>query len=181
MSDYDEVIKNIKECKAYYSYLIKQGEVSFASHYHNQSIKSSILSIASFFESEVTSIVYEMLKFEGCEITRNFIYKRGLERQYHQLFNWSQSDANQFYSFFGRDFLNFMKEKIKNNKGFKDGSDSFMYLGSLRNRLVHTNYITFKIDLSIDEIYFNFEKGMFFINNLKPSMEEFRNINKSHE
>ena len=180
MNHIDESLTVITKYKeAYdenYQFLMENKEISFAMSYQTESVKSAILSMASFFEKKIIEIIYDMLN-SNCEITKHFIHKRALERQYHQLFNWSDpSSANQFLSLFGNDFKKFASTKINQNEELKDGVRSFIQIGALRNKLVHDDYATHRISLSIDEAYSEFQKALNFVNTLKPTMIEFKQL-----
>lgn len=174
MTDYDDIIKIKVDHKEIHNYLLEKEEISFANIFQNQIIKSSILSIASFFESRMSCVIFKMLDFGSCEITKNFINKSVLSRKYHQLFNWNQLDANQFYSFFGKEFLEFMKEKVKNDQTLKQSINDFMSLGSLRNKLVHCNFAVYEVTMSFDEIYIKFESANYFLEQLEVLMKDFK-------
>jgi len=144
--------KNISDFKELQSYLQEHGELSFLATTQVFSIKSIILSIASHFETQIVDIIHEALGSNEDILLHSFIEKKALERQYHQLFSWSDRKLNHFFAFFGSDFKDYAIKATRDDTAFLEAASSFLELGDMRNRLVHINYISFSIDWTIEEI-----------------------------
>lgn len=159
-----------------YNFLMKSSQVSIATDYKAQYSKVMLLSTASYFESKIIQIMFDMLNPSTCLITHGFMETKALKRQYHTLFNWDQSNANQFFSLFGAEFKNFMKDKLAEDTELNSSIRDFMVLGSTRNKLVHGNYATFQLTLTADDIFAKFENAIKFVDSLIPLSDEFRRV-----
>ncbi|WP_353570040.1 HEPN domain-containing protein [Candidatus Albibeggiatoa sp. nov. BB20] len=160
-----------------YALLIDKGEISFANDYKNQFAKIVLLACASYFESKLTKILLDTLNTQTCPLTYSFISKKALTRQYHTLFRWDDKNANSFFGLFGLfgdDFKIFMKQQVKDNEQFKIAIEDFLELGRLRNKLVHDNYVTFLLNLTVEEIQQKFSSAQSFINQFKHLACEFK-------
>jgi hypothetical protein len=157
-----------------YAFLIERKQISIANDYKSQYSKVMLLSTASYFENRVIQIMLEILNPKSCSITHGFMETKALKRQYHTLFNWDQSNANQFFSLFGSDFKDFMKIKLTIDTDLNNSIRDFMDLGSTRNKLVHGNYATFQLTLTADDIFAKFENATKFVDSLIPLSQEFR-------
>ncbi|MBV7299302.1 HEPN domain-containing protein [Enterovibrio paralichthyis] len=159
-----------------YNFLIENSQISIANDYKAQYSKVMLLSTASYFESKIIQIMFEMLNPSTCSITHGFMETKALKRQYHTLFNWDQSNANQFFSLFGAEFKEFMKAKLAEDTELNSSISDFMILGSTRNKLVHGNYATFQLTLTAEDIYAKFESAIKFVDSLLPLSDEFRRV-----
>ncbi|WP_421329647.1 HEPN domain-containing protein [Aeromonas veronii] len=167
---YNEFTENHK-------YLMDSLQVSFANDYKSQFSKIIVLSTASYFESKITELIKEQLNPSNCEITGAFIYNKGLVRQYHSLFDWDAQNANKFFSLFGMDFKCHIEKLVANDPTLKSSIQSFLFIGSLRNKLVHQNYVTFQVDTTTEEVFNKFKlANENFVEKLPEIMSDYRNI-----
>lgn len=157
-----------------YTFLMENSHISIANDYKSQYSKVMLLSTASYFESKITQIMLEILNPHTCSITHGFMETKALKRQYHTLFNWDHRNANQFFSLFGSEFKEFMKEKLNADVDLNKSISDFMVLGSTRNKLVHGNYATFHLTLTAEDIFAKFENAIKFVDSLIPFSQEFR-------
>lgn len=157
-----------------YQLLLDKQEISFANDYKNQFAKIVLLACASYFESKLTTVLLDTLNTKTCSLTYAFISKKALTRQYHTLFRWDDKNANSFFGLFGEDFKSFTKQKTKENKVFDKAIKDFLELGRLRNQLVHGNYATFTLNLTVEEIQQKFISAQFFISHFKHLADEFK-------
>lgn len=154
--------------------LIDRQELSFANDYKNQSAKVVLLACASFFESKILEEIIKVLNTTNCDLTKNFLLNKTLIRQYHTLFDWNGANANSFFKLFGEEYSKYMKDKIKSDKFLEQAIKDFLELGSLRNQLVHCNYATFKLELTIEDIKAKFESAQNFVNAINVLSDEFK-------
>lgn len=172
-----EVIDKLyKDYKDQHARLIDVGEVTIANAYQSQFSKVLLLASASYFESATIIVIHNMLNPSQCSITKLFIDNKALKRQFHSLFEWERRDAgvNRFFSLFGADFKDFMKEKVKQDDLLKQSMGDFIELGDQRNKLVHENYASFRLNLTTEEIYRKFKNAHIFIDKLGEYTNEFR-------
>jgi len=162
-----------------YQELMRSGEVSFATEYKGQFGKVVLLACASYFETKLSSVVLNALNPSDCLLTDSFISKKALKRQYHTLFGWEMKNANSFFGLFGKPFQDYMKEKVKGDSSLDSAIKDFLELGKLRNQLVHDNYATFILQLTVEDIKKKFESAQVFASAIEPSIADFRVIDKN--
>ncbi|OQK30610.1 HEPN domain-containing protein [Vibrio parahaemolyticus] len=163
-----------REYSQNYQYLMDSGQISFATDYKSQYSKIMLLSAASYFESKVIRIVTGFLNSDNCPVRAGFLEKKALKRQYHTLFNWDQTNANQFFGLFGDDFKEYVKSKVEDDNDLKSAIKDFMELGSYRNKLVHDNYATFNLPLTAEEVKTKFDNADIFVSNIENLVTEFK-------
>ena len=76
--------------------------------YHKSRI--IIISAVGFFEQEIYEIIKKIYKTNKNSTLEPFI-DRITQRRYHQLFEFSTSNINKFYSFFGEKFKEWCQKK----------------------------------------------------------------------
>ena len=156
---------------------IGSGDLSLLNTVEDTFSKSLLIMAASRFEKTVTDQLLEFAissSTSSGSLIANFISNKALQRQYHSLFDWTSNNANHFYKFFGDDFNNFMKGKVRSDASLEDSIHSFMKIGSDRNRLVHGDYLSFTMEMTADQIVTEFDSGMIFAGNIKAFLEESR-------
>ncbi|WP_421258791.1 HEPN domain-containing protein [Aeromonas sp. 600886] len=167
-SMYEDYIDN-------YNFLLGQGMISFATEYKSQFSKIMVLSAASFFEARVVEEIKTNLNPSNCELTKEFISRKALTRQYHTLFNWDSSNANQFFSLMGDGFKSYMATKVRESDELSLAISDFISIGRLRNKLAHENYALFQVSDTAEEIYNKFiNANNNFINRLPALIVEYR-------
>lgn len=162
-----------------YQLLIDMNEISFATDYKSQFAKVFLLACASYFEQKLSDVVLSSLSTKHCVLTHSFVSKKALARQYHTLFDWKASNANSFFSLFGEDFRDFMKQSIKEDESLKNAIKDFLELGQLRNKLAHDNYAMFILNLTVEDINLKFISAQSFISKIEPSLNEYREAQKN--
>lgn len=149
---YDLIEQNILEYKELEKYLTEKSELTFLVSIQIFALKSILLSIASLYETEIIKVIHEILETSKSEILYHFINRKALERQYFQLFDWDGNNANKFYSYFGKDFLEYAKKCTREDDEINESTKNFIELGGMRNQLVHVNYLTFSLAWTIEDI-----------------------------
>src|SRR5437899_6699813 len=107
--------------------------------------KVLVMSAASFFETELRSIIET---FVSKEANANaavvaLVKNKALERQFHTFFSWKERNANVFFSIFGEVFSSQCKAEVKADKTLSDAVSAFLELGETRNQLAHLNFGAF--------------------------------------
>jgi hypothetical protein len=116
--------------------------------------KAILLAGASELEYDIVRIIVDYYD----EITRSnldateFVAKKALARQYHQLFGWDGNNANSFFGFFGSDFKAYAMKAVRDDAGLDANIRGFLQLGRARNELVHENFAAYSLTLTVDEI-----------------------------
>lgn len=153
------------------NYLNEKNEVSFYTIMDDKLKKMLLLSIASYFEKEITEIIHKYVHKETRQnmIITSFVQKKAISRQYHTFFEWNGKNCNSFLGLFGDDFKNEMKEEI-DKRNLKESVIAFLELGALRNNLVHQNAATYNIEKTSLEIYELYKNACGFISILNERL-----------
>ena len=159
-----------------YTYLMGQGEVSYASYIDVVYKKNLILSAASYFEYQICETIKEYARKVSTADKRivQLIEKKVLERQYHTLFDWDKKNTNVFWSLFGEDTKNRARSQLdaEDNNEYREAELSFLEVGRLRNQLVHRNYAEYMVqDLTASEIYEKYERACKFLEFTKTVLD----------
>ncbi|MFU2014814.1 HEPN domain-containing protein [Peribacillus butanolivorans] len=159
---------HFRENKEILDFLESKNEISFRNDVDNKLKKILLLSVASFFEKEVTDLVVNFIskKTEADDLIVSFVSNKAINRQYHTYFDWKGNNANQFFGLFGSDFKQGIVKEIK-EKELENSVKSFLELGRLRNEMVHQNAGTFNIDKTTKEIYESYKIALSFLDFLK--------------
>ena len=154
------------------SYLSDQGEISLKVDADRRFTKILILACASYFEDEVIKIIesYVKTKTGNNEAIVSLLKKKALSRQYHTLFDWDRKNANRLFSFFGEESKNIHLEDLKSEKDLQVYEEDFMFLGRLRNTLVHTNFAIVSIDETYEEVYAKYNNAVKFVLYIKEHL-----------
>lgn len=164
MLDEDKVIDNLySDFEGLISLLEKNSEISFQTEVSVFLSKILIVSIASLFEQKIKYLLIDYVEKQSNnnEPLKEFFKNKAIERRYHEYFDWKANNANKFFSSFGSDFENYIKNKL--NEEINDSISAFMELGRLRNLLVHHNFATYNIDKTLVEVYNLYKKAKNFI------------------
>jgi hypothetical protein len=134
--------------------------------------RSLVLSIGSYFESNIKKLIEEFVKIQSanCPELISLVRITAVERQYHTLFDWDDKKINKFLSFFGADFKAKCATEIAANTELTDSARAFMQLGTLRNVIVHQNYLTVRIDKTASEILDDYHKATLIISFLSERL-----------
>jgi len=163
------------EYKELVQYLLDEQQISLSSLADNNLKKNLILCSASYFENKITN---DLIKYfhdnnKDTICIKEFLINKGLNRQYHTLFDWEGKNANKFFSLFGQEFKNYMVKTIKDDKELELSVKSFLELGNERNRLVHQNFVQYSIEKTLDEIYKLFQEALPFVTNITKFLDDF--------
>jgi hypothetical protein len=152
--EYNELVEFFQE----------NGQPSFQIAINNSYRKTLILSVASFFESEIMGIILNYARFCSNNDIKliSFIDTKALARQYHALFDWDSRNCNKFFKWFGESAKESAKEQIK-QKQLEQSMQDFLNIGSERNRLVHQNLIEIVLNDTFEEIYSKYRSACLFV------------------
>ena len=91
------------------------------------------------------------------------VQAKAINRQYHTWFKWDESNANAFFSLFGKDFKAAMTAHVKGDSELQASIQSFLEIGNNRNLMVHLDFATFALEKTLDEIYASYKKALLFV------------------
>lgn len=136
--------------------------------------KALVLAIASYFEHRICASVLEFAQecANGNGLIVGLIKNKAVSRQYHTWFKWDDSNANQFFGLFGNDFKLMMGESVKVSEELRVSIRAFLEIGNERNKLVHQDFASFSLEKTLDEIYFLYQRALFFVDGLGSNFRE---------
>ena len=130
--------------------------------------KVLLLSCASYFESQITGTIIEFVESNSRDARICcFLKNKALKRQYHTLFNWEANNINAFLGLFGEDFKDKISKEIKDNSELSQQAKDFLIIGNERNKMVHENFLEYKLDKTFEEIVVLHNSAMKFIEYIK--------------
>lgn len=156
-------------------FLEQHNEISLRENADNGFRKTLLLSIASYFESDITESILSLVKTQTnhAEPLVLFIKNKAIERQYHTYFDWNSKNANKFFSLFGSSFKQFMNKEINSNDQLASSINSFIELGLIRNQLVHENFAIFPLDKTVDEIFQLYRSALIFVKVFPAMLQQY--------
>lgn len=145
--------------------------------------KTLLLSAASYFESRLTREVQEFADevTSGNPLVCSLVQQKAISRQYHSWFDWDKSNANKFFALFGPSFRDHMSSKISEDESVSVYIKAFLKIGNLRNLLVHSDYASYFIDLTPDEIYELYKLADLFVSMVGPELRSCSSVRYAHE
>lgn len=163
----ERIERQYKDSKDLFQYLMEKGEVSYATYIDSVYKKVLILSAASFFETMISKAISSFASKSSAVDKRivPLVEQKVIDRQYHTLFDWNAKNTNAFWKLFGDDTKSAASERIKSDSNLSNAEAAFIYLGVMRNSLVHQNFAEYDIDVNItvDEIYSKYQLACNFI------------------
>jgi hypothetical protein len=164
-----------------YEYLRDNNQISFVSFIDENIKKTLILASASYFEKHIIEEIIEYSKKTKTPSSIiEFIWRKGLTRQYHTLFDWDSNNVNRFFRFFGNDFFKFISSELKNNPDFEESILAFLEIGRERNRMVHDDFGTYNIQKTAAEIINLHQKASNFSSKFFIYLEKFDAYKLNH-
>lgn len=135
--------------------LRRANEISLASRAEDLYRRTLVLAAASWFESLISDGIVRFASeiSSGASPLVQFVKRRGIERQYHSLFDWEGKNANRFFSLFGPEFSRYMKDQLDSTPQLGNAVIAFLEIGNDRNRMVHENYATFSLNKTAEEVF----------------------------
>ncbi|MFI6016134.1 HEPN domain-containing protein [Streptomyces sp. NPDC051287] len=96
----------------------------------------------------------------------SLVDRKAISRQYHTYFDWPNKKAGPFWGLFGKDQKRVIEAEISTKEEIREGQSAFLEIGSVRNELVHSNYATFTLNKTLEEVYDLYRRGCVFIDEL---------------
>lgn len=162
----------IDDYQELHKFLISEGKISEAVEINNHYRKILLLSCASYYESQIIYIIQEFVKKHSTD-ERIFVFmnNKAIQRQYHTLFDWESSNINKFLGLFGSEFKCKVSKEINDNK-LQEYVKAFLTIGNERNKMVHENFLEYKMDKTFEEIVELHSKAINFIEYLSKTFGE---------
>lgn len=134
--------------------LTDAGEISLAVTVNEHYRKVLLLSCASFYETEIVDVIRTFVMNNSTDNrVFEFLNKKAIYRQYHTYFDWKQTNnINQFLGCFGEEFKIKISTDIKNNEELSMQVKAFLTIGAERNKMVHENFLEYKLEKTFEEI-----------------------------
>ncbi|MBP0016351.1 MAG: hypothetical protein J7647_02190 [Cyanobacteria bacterium SBLK] len=156
---------------------LDSSEISLRATAEDTFRKSLLLAAASYFETQVTQILTDLVRTWGNNnvLLNEFVRNKAIAREYHKLFKWDGKNANSFFALFGKEFKSHMEKLVKNDPELEKSIKAFLEVGNERNRLVHKNYGNYNLEKTSEEIYQLYQKAQFFVENLHSYLANFEN------
>jgi hypothetical protein len=160
MTDVDRIYG---ELSAVRDLLREKGPPSDVVSFEELAAKTLLLCAASYFERQICSSLLQIARETGSSVLFcTFIEKQALERKFHSMFDWKQSNANAFFGLFGQDVRNWMRDLVKGDDGLSDAVREFMFINSQRNRLVHGNFAATTAEVTFGEVWQKYQMALKF-------------------
>ena len=103
-----------------------------------------------------------------------FVQNKAVSRQYHTWFDWEKKNANKFFGLFGDSFKNHISEKVRTNNDLELSIQAFLEIGHERNRLVHSDFGSFSLEKTSEEIYTLYSKAKRFVEWLPDQLNNYQ-------
>ncbi len=147
-----EVTRTYLELNSIKRVVLDHGMPSDIIAFEAMAAKCFLLAAASYFEKATCAVIRNHTeRITGSLAIVSFLDKQALERKYHTLFDWKQSNINKFIRLFGNEFYNFVAPVLDRDKE-KNAAIEFMTLGQMRNKLVHENFSEYLLEHTLDDI-----------------------------
>jgi len=171
--------KYYKETKELIEFLQEQGEISYKNEIENNFKKSLILSCASFFEKEISTILIDFVSkaTNNNPLVINFLKNKAIDRQYHTFFDFKGNNMYPFFGFFGKEVKDLVKKELKSREELSESHKALVQITSERNFLVHENFVKASTNLTTDETYKLYQKAVKFLEFIRKEL--FDSINKT--
>jgi len=124
------------------------------------------MAAASFFEMRIQTIIRNFIAktSQNNPIITSLVEEKVISRQYHTYFDWRESNANKFFTLFGKDFKTQFQDVINKDMLLEEGVKAFLELGNLRNALIHQNFASYTVNKTGTEVYGMYKKAESFVN-----------------
>lgn len=156
-----------------YEFLVKQNEISQSIQVNEHYRKILLLSCASYYEKQIIQIIKNFVESKTeDERILSFINNKAINRQYHTYFQWEQTNnINNFLGLFGEEFKKTVSKEIKANEDLSKQIKAFIEIGAERNKMVHQNFLEYKLEKTFDEIVALHKDAICFIDFIKSKLQ----------
>lgn len=162
--------KLVESYQALHSFLTENNMISEDVEVQDHYRKILLLSCASFYESEITSVIRQFVKANSTnDMVYEFLNSKAIERQYHTYFDWKNTSANinSFLGLFGNQFKQQISSELKERDDLQKCVKAFIEIGRERNKMVHENFLEYNLEKTFDEIILLHNEALDFISFLK--------------
>jgi len=156
------------------SHLLGANEISMYSDLDGKLKKVLVMSAASYFETEIRSIIETFVSraSNANAAVIGLVRNKAIERQFHTYFNWKDRNANLFFSVFGDTFSRHCREQVKTDMEVAEAIAAFLELGETRNKLAHLNFGAFPVEKTSAEIYGLYQRALPFLTYVRKKLVE---------
>ena len=157
--------KLYRENASILAYLLNAKEISMYSDLDDKLKKVLVMSAASFFETELKSIIETFVSETANDNPAlvALVKNKAIERQFHTYFKWDVRNANAFFGIFGEVFCTHCKATVKGDQSLNSAVAAFMELGETRNQLAHLNFCAFPVEKTSKELYALYRTALQFV------------------
>ena len=166
--------------RALVTHLQADNQLQLLSRVEEAFSKTLMIAAASYFEVQLTQAIMTLYieSTQGAKVLAQFVRRQAIGRRFAQLFQWgsetkSERNANSFYTLFGADFGDYMKQKVREDQHLDDSVKAFLEIGNLRNQMVHGNYADFQLNKTVDEVYGLYKVATKFVDEFPDAIREF--------
>ena len=137
-------------------------------------LKTLMLSAASYFELRITAAIKMHTRAvpEQSASVLGLIESKAIKRQYHTFFDWDANNANRFFSLFGSDCKQWLKNQVANDAELARGIRAFLEIGQLRNEMVHEDFGTYELNKTAREIKQLYDEALIFVDQIPRLLVE---------
>jgi hypothetical protein len=143
------------------------GEPSLAISVSEVASKSLLIAAASRFEAQFTEMFAQVAAQLSTPAIAEFALNQGVTRKFHTLFDWSSGNANTFYKLLGKDFKERAGQRAVTDDAFARSIKEFVDIGNDRNKLVHSDFASFPLTATLDELVERYRLARSFLPNIR--------------
>ena len=126
--------------------------------------RSLVVAAASQFEHELCAAIKRLFEAEvRAPECLALVESKAIKRQFYSYFDFNSANTNKLFACFGPAAKERAVERLKADADASSAQEAFLKICSLRNNMVHENFVAFPVELSTDEIYAAFQLGARFI------------------
>jgi hypothetical protein len=148
------------------------GEPSLAISVSEVASKSLLIAAASRFEAEFSEMFAGVASHLAAPAIAEFALNQGVTRKYHTLFDWPSGNANTFYKLLGAAFKERATRLAASDTAFATSVTEFVAIGNERNKLVHSDFASFPLTATLDELVQRYRLARNFLPSIRSLLLE---------
>lgn len=153
------------------AFLRGQEEITLATDAEYVFKKAFVIACGTYCEVQITDVIGTFADRAKDERLTWFVKRRALERRYHDMFDWTGTNANKFFAAFGERFKDECVQGVKADKDLDQAIRSFLQMGALRNGVAHVFFST-NIDKTVSELEELMKEALRFIEFIEGKLAE---------
>lgn len=178
MADSNVIDRLHGDCSALEKFLDKEGglfALRFKPVIDEHLPKTMLLAAASHFERRLSDEVELLAKDATAEnhIIVSLVKNKVIRRQYHTWFAWDSSNANMFFSMFGKGFKDWATKWVRSDEKLNKSIADFLEIGQARNRLAHGYFGEFTLEKTASEVYALYQSAAGFVDWFPPAIRDY--------